>query len=192
MWCVIVIIINNAPTHILLFDNAIHHSICRLFSTIKKRVWPIKINLFNFQVHLYFATIPEDKVPYVNSVGERYRVKQLLQQLPPQDNAVSVQNSFIKKHFIFFWAEKAMTCQFSRVSEWNFADTRLFVSVIIIALSSFAYASLTTQDKNWKMFWKNISPSKFHVTFASVACKIIIYSLPFSLSHSLTQVWGFE
>ncbi|XP_070497504.1 protein espinas-like isoform X1 [Chironomus tepperi] len=40
------------------------------------------------QVHLYFSTIPEDKVPYVNSVGERYRVKQLLQQLPPHDNEV--------------------------------------------------------------------------------------------------------
>ncbi|KAG5677372.1 hypothetical protein PVAND_007136 [Polypedilum vanderplanki] len=40
------------------------------------------------QVHLYFSSIPEDKVPYVNSVGERYRVKQLLQQLPPHDNSV--------------------------------------------------------------------------------------------------------
>lgn len=49
-----------------------------------------KTYLFNlqFQVHLYFSTIPEDKVPYVNSVGERYRVKQLLQQLPPHDNEV--------------------------------------------------------------------------------------------------------
>jgi len=27
-------------------------------------------------------------VPYVNSVGERYRVRQLLQQLPPHDNEV--------------------------------------------------------------------------------------------------------
>lgn len=40
------------------------------------------------QVHLYFSQIPEDKIPYVNSVGERYRVKQLLQQLPPHDNEV--------------------------------------------------------------------------------------------------------
>ncbi|XP_065214683.1 prickle planar cell polarity protein 3-like isoform X2 [Planococcus citri] len=40
------------------------------------------------QVHLYFSAIPEDKVPYVNSIGERYRVRQLLQQLPPQDNEV--------------------------------------------------------------------------------------------------------
>ncbi|CAH1162785.1 unnamed protein product [Phaedon cochleariae] len=40
------------------------------------------------QVHLYFSALPEDKVPYVNSAGERYRVRQLLQQLPPHDNEV--------------------------------------------------------------------------------------------------------
>ncbi|KAL5288951.1 PRICKLE2.2 family protein [Megaselia abdita] len=40
------------------------------------------------QVRLYFSQLPDEKVPYVNSVGERYRVKQLLQQLPPQDNEV--------------------------------------------------------------------------------------------------------
>lgn len=44
--------------------------------------------LSDLQVHLYFSALPEDKVPYVNSVGERYRVKQLLQQLPPHDNEV--------------------------------------------------------------------------------------------------------
>ncbi|XP_055387029.1 protein prickle [Condylostylus longicornis] len=40
------------------------------------------------QVRLYFSLIPDDKVPYVNSPGERYRVRQLLQQLPPHDNEV--------------------------------------------------------------------------------------------------------
>lgn len=44
----------------------------------------------DFQVHLYFSALPEDKVPYVNSVGEKYRLKQLLQQLPPQDNEVRI------------------------------------------------------------------------------------------------------
>ncbi|KAL1402073.1 hypothetical protein pipiens_019881, partial [Culex pipiens pipiens] len=39
-------------------------------------------------VHLYFSAVPEDKVPYVNSIGERHRVRQLLQQLPPHDNEV--------------------------------------------------------------------------------------------------------
>ncbi|OWJ99298.1 PRICKLE3 [Cervus elaphus hippelaphus] len=29
---------------------------------------------------------PEDKVPYVNSPGEKYRIKQLLHQLPPHDS----------------------------------------------------------------------------------------------------------
>lgn len=43
---------------------------------------------YSFQVHLYFAQIPEDKIPYMNSPGERYRVKQLLHQLPPHDNEV--------------------------------------------------------------------------------------------------------
>ncbi|KAH8373028.1 hypothetical protein KR009_010550 [Drosophila setifemur] len=40
------------------------------------------------QVRLYFSQLPDDKVPYVNSPGEKYRVKQLLYQLPPQDNEV--------------------------------------------------------------------------------------------------------
>ena len=51
----------------------------------------LPLNRFLFflsQVHLYFSAIPEDKIPYVNSIGERYRVRQLLQQLPPQDNEV--------------------------------------------------------------------------------------------------------
>ena len=46
------------------------------------------INSFYSQVHLYFSQIPEDKVPYVNSVGEQYRVRQFLQQLSPHDNEV--------------------------------------------------------------------------------------------------------
>ena len=38
------------------------------------------------QVHQYFSALPEDKIPYVNSIGEQYRVHQLLTQLPPSDN----------------------------------------------------------------------------------------------------------
>lgn len=38
------------------------------------------------QVHMYFACLPEDKIPYVNSVGEKYRARQLQYQLPPQDS----------------------------------------------------------------------------------------------------------
>lgn len=40
------------------------------------------------QIQLYFACLPEDKVPYVNSPGEKHRIKQLLYQLPPHDNEV--------------------------------------------------------------------------------------------------------
>ena len=38
------------------------------------------------QVHQYFSSINEEKIPYVNSYGEKYRIKQLLNQLPPHDN----------------------------------------------------------------------------------------------------------
>uniref|UniRef100_A0A914D7N9 Uncharacterized protein n=1 Tax=Acrobeloides nanus TaxID=290746 RepID=A0A914D7N9_9BILA len=37
-------------------------------------------------IHTYFSSLPEDKVPYVNSPGEKWRLKQLQQQLPPQDS----------------------------------------------------------------------------------------------------------
>ncbi|KAL3977911.1 N-acetylgalactosamine 4-sulfate 6-O-sulfotransferase [Sarotherodon galilaeus] len=45
------------------------------------------------QVHQYYSSLPEDKVPYVNSPGEKYRIKQLLNQLPPHDNEVRYCNS---------------------------------------------------------------------------------------------------
>ncbi|XP_055249241.1 prickle planar cell polarity protein 3 [Moschus berezovskii] len=38
------------------------------------------------QVYQFFSCLPEDKVPYVNSPGEKYRIKQLLHQLPPHDS----------------------------------------------------------------------------------------------------------
>uniref|UniRef100_A0A667Y6R8 Prickle homolog 2a n=1 Tax=Myripristis murdjan TaxID=586833 RepID=A0A667Y6R8_9TELE len=40
------------------------------------------------QVHQYYNSLPEEKVPYINSPGEKYRIKQLLHQLPPHDNEV--------------------------------------------------------------------------------------------------------
>ncbi|XP_068940280.1 prickle-like protein 2 isoform X2 [Petaurus breviceps papuanus] len=45
------------------------------------------------QVHQYYSCLPEEKVPYVNSPGEKLRVKQLLHQLPPHDNEVRYCNS---------------------------------------------------------------------------------------------------
>uniref|UniRef100_A0A672U498 Prickle planar cell polarity protein 3 n=1 Tax=Strigops habroptila TaxID=2489341 RepID=A0A672U498_STRHB len=38
------------------------------------------------QVSQFFRCLPEDKVPYVNSPGERHRRRQLLHQLPPHDS----------------------------------------------------------------------------------------------------------
>lgn len=40
------------------------------------------------QVQMFFSCLPDDKVPYVNSSGEKHRVRQLLYQLPPHDNEV--------------------------------------------------------------------------------------------------------
>lgn len=40
------------------------------------------------QVQMYFSCLPEEKVPYVNSPGEKHRIRQLLYQLPPHDNEV--------------------------------------------------------------------------------------------------------
>ncbi|CAI4227120.1 unnamed protein product [Auanema sp. JU1783] len=37
-------------------------------------------------VHLYFSCLPEDKVPYVGSVGEKWRARQLRHQMPAQDS----------------------------------------------------------------------------------------------------------
>ena len=41
-----------------------------------------------FQIQQYFSYIPENKIPYVNSEGEKHRIRQLLLQLPPHDNEV--------------------------------------------------------------------------------------------------------
>ncbi|XP_056429932.1 prickle-like protein 1 [Hyla sarda] len=61
------------------------------------------------QVQLYFSCLPEEKVPYVNSVGEKYRIKQLLYQLPPHDNEVRYCQSLSeeeKKELILFSTQR--------------------------------------------------------------------------------------
>ncbi|KAJ8046388.1 Prickle-like protein 2 [Holothuria leucospilota] len=45
------------------------------------------------QVHQFMCALPENKVPYVNSEGEKHRIRSLLQQLPPHDNEVRYCNS---------------------------------------------------------------------------------------------------
>ncbi|KAL7669105.1 hypothetical protein ACOME3_009774 [Neoechinorhynchus agilis] len=36
-------------------------------------------------VYQYYSYLPENKIPYINSIGERYRIRQLLLQMPPHD-----------------------------------------------------------------------------------------------------------
>jgi len=38
------------------------------------------------QVRQFFKCFPEDKVPFLNSIGEKYRTKMLEEQLPPHDS----------------------------------------------------------------------------------------------------------
>lgn len=56
--------------------------------TLFQEFWyPIyKIHKIFLQIHMYFACLPEDKIPYVNSTGEKWRLRQLQYQLPPQDS----------------------------------------------------------------------------------------------------------
>lgn len=35
---------------------------------------------------MYFACLPEDKIPFVNSIGEEWRTRQLQYQLPAHDS----------------------------------------------------------------------------------------------------------
>uniref|UniRef100_A0A8C9XGM8 Prickle planar cell polarity protein 1 n=1 Tax=Sander lucioperca TaxID=283035 RepID=A0A8C9XGM8_SANLU len=61
------------------------------------------------QVQLYFSCLPEDKIPYVNSPGEKFRIKQLLYQLPPHDNEVRYCQSLSeeeKKELLMFSVQR--------------------------------------------------------------------------------------
>ena len=44
------------------------------------------LSLLSFQIQMYFSALPESKVPYLHSEGEKDRIRQLLRQLPPHDN----------------------------------------------------------------------------------------------------------
>uniref|UniRef100_A0A8C7PXQ2 Prickle homolog 3 n=1 Tax=Oncorhynchus mykiss TaxID=8022 RepID=A0A8C7PXQ2_ONCMY len=59
------------------------------------------------QVYQYFSCIPEDRVPYANSSGERYRIKQLLHQLPAHDSEHQYCNQLDEE-------EKKELCLFSQ------------------------------------------------------------------------------
>ncbi|XP_058877519.1 prickle planar cell polarity protein 3 isoform X2 [Acipenser ruthenus] len=49
------------------------------------------------QVYQYFSCLPEDRVPYINSPGEHYRIKQLLHQLPAHDSEPQYCNSLCEE-----------------------------------------------------------------------------------------------
>ena len=55
------------------------------------------------------CSLPEDKVPYVDSVGERYRNRQIILQLPPHDNEArycGVLSDEEKKELRYFVAQR--------------------------------------------------------------------------------------
>ena len=92
--------INSSSSSLLLTSNPamIQHRISNNHSdddsgcALEEYSWvPPGLNVD--QVHQYFASISEDKIPYVNSIGEKHRIKQLLQQLPPHDNEARYCNS---------------------------------------------------------------------------------------------------
>uniref|UniRef100_A0A3P9LGL0 Prickle homolog 2a n=1 Tax=Oryzias latipes TaxID=8090 RepID=A0A3P9LGL0_ORYLA len=59
---------------------------------LEEYVW-VPPGLSPEQVHQYYNSLPEEKVPYINSPGEKYRIKQLVHQLPPHDNEVRYCNA---------------------------------------------------------------------------------------------------
>lgn len=61
------------------------------------------------QVHQYYNSLPEEKVPYINSPGEKYRIKQLLHQLPPHDNEVQ-QSTFLSLIFTQTFTASRCVC----------------------------------------------------------------------------------
>lgn len=47
------------------------------------------LNFFILQIQRYFDSIPQEKVPKIGANGERFRDKQLANQLPKQDLAMA-------------------------------------------------------------------------------------------------------
>jgi len=94
----------NAPAHAMIVPSTTHGQAQQATSTansligrqttsddddsgcaLEEYTW-VPPGLKPDQVHQYFSSISDDKIPYVNSFGEKYRIKQLLNQLPPHDN----------------------------------------------------------------------------------------------------------
>lgn len=102
-------------------------------------------------MHLYFSALPEDKVPYVNSVGERYRVRQLLQQLPPHDNEVRYCHALSdeeRKELRLFSAQRKREAlgrgsvrQIPGIMRCDLVSFRLFLELIVLVVFTTAVNS---------------------------------------------------
>lgn len=84
----------NIPITLLLthclYCPPFHDEVC-VYMCVGRYVYrSVLLTPLCLQVYQYFSCIPEDKVPYVNSPGERYRIKQLLHQLPAHDSEVRI------------------------------------------------------------------------------------------------------
>ena len=82
--------------YIFFFEYVSSHNFQSRFNWVSFWLWinnfPLKTYAkkcsYFFQIQLYFSYIAESKIPYVNSDGEKHRIRQLLLQLPPHDNEV--------------------------------------------------------------------------------------------------------
>ncbi|KAI6176091.1 hypothetical protein M3Y97_00761200 [Aphelenchoides bicaudatus] len=62
-------------------------------------------------VHTYFAALPNDKVPFLNSAGEKWRLNQLQHQLPAQDSdPSSLQTENERQEFQNFESARKREC----------------------------------------------------------------------------------
>nr|BAF35975.1 prickle [Molgula tectiformis] len=63
------------------------------------------------QAQAYFSKLPEDRIPFIDSIGEKHRIRQLLQQLPPHDNEVRYCNDLgeEEKHELKIFSEQRKT-----------------------------------------------------------------------------------
>ena len=79
------------------------------------------------QVYQYFSCLPEDRVPYVNSPGERYRIKQLLHQLPAHDSEVtSLGLTLWMLQSLTSWLRYVVMCQIHTILQ----SSKLTVSLL--------------------------------------------------------------
>nr|CAB3265149.1 pck2 prickle 2 [Phallusia mammillata] len=75
------------PRHVRGSDSEEEAAVDNRSSSLQEYAW-VPPDLTPEQVRFYFKNLPEEKVPLVDSIGDKYRVRQLLHQLPPHDDKV--------------------------------------------------------------------------------------------------------